>query len=46
MTNEEKLISLLQPKEYVSKIKLYCNSFPAAINVKEKLIEFEIKEEN
>lgn len=46
MTEEEKLISLLQPKGYTSKIKLYCNSYPAAIKVKEKLIEFEIKEEN
>lgn len=42
MTNEEKLISLLQPKEYVSKIRLYCYSFPAAIKVKDKLIEFKI----
>lgn len=25
MTKEEKLISLLQPKDYKSKIKLYCN---------------------
>jgi hypothetical protein len=25
MTKEEKLISMLQPKEYISKIKLYCN---------------------
>lgn len=25
MTREEKLISMLQPKEYESKIKLYCN---------------------
>lgn len=25
MTREEKLKTLLQPKEYVSKIKLYCN---------------------
>jgi len=24
MTREEKLISLLQPKDYVSKLKLYC----------------------
>ena len=24
MTNTQKLISLLQPKDYVSKIKLYC----------------------
>ena len=24
MTREQKLISLLQPKDYVSKIKLYC----------------------
>lgn len=26
MTREEKLISLLQPKDYKSKIKLYCNN--------------------
>lgn len=25
MTKEEKLISLLQPKDYKSKIKLYCS---------------------
>lgn len=25
MTTEEKLISMLQPKDYKSKIKLYCN---------------------
>lgn len=25
MSNEEKLISLLQPKDYKSKIKRYCN---------------------
>ena len=25
MTKEEKLISLLQPKDYKPKIKLYCN---------------------
>ncbi len=24
MTNQEKLLTLLQPKDYVSKIKLYC----------------------
>lgn len=24
MNNQEKLLSLLQPKDYVSKIKLYC----------------------
>jgi len=24
MTNQEKLLSLLNPKDYVSKIKLYC----------------------
>lgn len=25
LTTKEKLISMLQPKEYKSKIKLYCN---------------------
>lgn len=25
MTTKEKLISMLQPKEYKSKMKLYCN---------------------
>jgi hypothetical protein len=29
MTKEEKLLSLLQPKEYKSKIKLYCSFFVA-----------------
>lgn len=27
MTKEEKLLSLLQPKDYKSKIKLYCNPY-------------------
>ena len=26
MNNQEKLISLLQPKDYISKIKLYCRN--------------------
>ena len=34
MTRQEKLVSLLQPKEYKSKIKLFC---------REKRIETEIK---
>ena len=27
MNNQEKLITLLQPKDYVSKIKLYCRDY-------------------
>lgn len=32
MTKEEKLLSLLQPKDYKSKIKLYCNKCEFSIN--------------
>jgi len=31
MTKEEKLLSLLQPPEYKSKVKLYCNTSTAQI---------------
>jgi len=32
MTTEEKLISMLQPKDYVSKVKSYCNKCEYIIN--------------
>jgi hypothetical protein len=32
MTNEEKLLSLLQPKNYNSKIKLFCNKCKFEVN--------------
>ena len=32
MTKEEKLLSLLQPKDYKSKIKLYCNKCEFKVN--------------
>ena len=32
MTKEEKLLSLLQPKDYKSKIKLFCNKCEFKVN--------------
>lgn len=47
MNNQEKLISLLQPKDYISKIKLYCKycETKSLIAEKVKSREKEIKQQ-
>lgn len=45
MNNQEKLISLLQPKDYISKIKLYCRDCETKGIIAEKVKqEFAIRE--
>lgn len=47
MDKKEKLLSMLQPESYVSKIKKYCDiCTPIGINVKNKLKEFEYNTKN
>lgn len=44
MTRQEKLVSMLQPKEYKTKLKLYCVDCKAPNTLFDKVIP--IKEEN
>lgn len=39
MTKEEKLRSMLQPKDYVSKIKLYCKETTFKIEKRKSICE-------